>query len=129
MNIANAVWGQQDREFLSPIVSTLQQSYGAGLLEIDFRGAPESSRIRINDWISDQTQQRITDLIAPDVVNSDTRLVLANTVYFKAAWYLPFHLLDGREIDMPMMRPVGRFDYALGDRVQVAELIYEGREM
>ena len=56
------------------------KSYGAGLLEIDFRGAPESSRMGINDWISDQTQQRITDLIAPGGVNSATRLVLANAV-------------------------------------------------
>ncbi len=90
LNIANAVWGQQYREFRSLFLSTLQQSYGAGLMETDFRGAPESSRIRINVWVGDQTEGRITNLIAPGVVNSATRLVLANAVYFKAAWHLPF---------------------------------------
>ena len=139
LNIANAVWGQQDRDLLTPFVSTLRQNYRAGLIETDFRGAPDASRIRINDWISDQTEQRITDLIGADVVNSATRLVLANAVYFKAAWHvpfdedatspLPFHLLEGQEIDVPMMRQVARLGYALGDRVQAAELLYEGREM
>ena len=139
LNIANAVWGQQGREFLSLFVSTVQQSYGAGLMEVDFAGAPESSRIRINDWVGDQTEGRITDLIAPGVVNSATRLVLANAVYFKAAWHLPFdedatsplpfRLLDGWEINVPMMRQVGKFGFDLGDGLQTVELLYEGREM
>ena len=139
LSVANAVWGQRGRDYLAPFVGELARHYGAGLMEADFAGAPEPSRSRINAWVGDQTEQRITDLIAPGVVNSATRLVLANAVYFKAAWHLPFdkddtsplpfHLLDGREVDVPMMRRLGKFGYARGDGVQAVELLYEGHQM
>ena len=50
LNIANAVWGQDDYDFLEPFLEVLAESYGAGVRPMDFREAPEASRVSINDW-------------------------------------------------------------------------------
>ena len=41
LNIANAVWGQRDYEFLEAFLDVLAENYGAGVRPVDFVGAPE----------------------------------------------------------------------------------------
>ena len=140
LNVVNAVWGQHDYEFLNPFLDTLAENYGAGVRPMDFVGFPEESRVRINDWVADQTEDKIKDLIPARALGSSTRMVLTNAIYFNAAWVYPFaehmtsagpfHLLDGSEIDIPMMK-VGaaeKFGYADGDGYQAVELPYAGRD-
>ena len=114
-------------------------NYGAGLRILDFINAPEESRITINDWVSDQTEARIEDLIPQGLINSLTRLVLTNAIYFNAAWESPFeeratadgtfHLLDGSEVTVPMMKQTDSFGYTVGDSYQAVELPYDGGEL
>ncbi|MBS3948139.1 MAG: serpin family protein, partial [Dethiobacter sp.] len=114
LNIANAIWGQKDFRFQSGFLGVLAANYGAGLRLLDFAKVPEESRLTINDWISEQTENRIKDLIPQGVISRLTRLVLTNAIYFNAAWQIPFaehatrdgifHLLDGNEVTVPMMR-------------------------
>ena len=137
LNIVNAIWGQEDYEFLAEFLDVLAKSYGAGPRLLDFIGAPEESRITINDWVSDQTEGKIKDLIPQDVINSLTRLVLTNAIFFSAAWQYPFsesrtadgtfHLLDGSEVIVPMMVRTASFGLAKGDGYQAVELPYDGR--
>ncbi|MBM3175326.1 MAG: serpin family protein, partial [Chloroflexi bacterium] len=105
LNIVNAIWGQKGYKFLPEFLDTLAQNYGAGLRTLDFKQASEASRITINDWVSQQTEGRIKDLIPKGAIDPLTRLVLTNAIYFNAAWQFPFkkestkdgafHLLDG----------------------------------
>lgn len=44
---------------------------------------PEQARITINDWISNKTENRIKDTLPSGVLDSNTVLVLVNTIYFK----------------------------------------------
>ncbi|MFC1939933.1 serpin family protein [Chloroflexota bacterium] len=139
LNIVNAIWGQKDYEFLSEYLDMLAENYGAGLRILDFVAAPEPSRITINDWVSDQTEGRIEDLIPQGAIDALTRLVLTNAIYFNAAWQFPFeedstnddpfHLLDGKEITVPMMRQTESFGYTEGDAYRAVELTYDGREL
>jgi serpin B len=139
LHIANAIWGQEGYGFLSEFLDTLAENYGAGLRVLDFAGAPEESRVTINDWVSDQTENRIEDLIPPDAIDPLTRLVLTNAIYFNAAWAEPFepdltedgpfYLLDGGQATVPMMRQTASFGYAEGEGVQAVELPYDGGEL
>jgi len=139
LNIVNAIWGQQDYKFLDTFLDVLAENYGAGLRLLDFIHAAEESRIVINDWVSEQTEGRIEDLIPPDAIDAMTRLVLTNAIYFNAAWLHPFeedmtedgdfHLLDGGTVTVPMMRQTERHGYAEGDGYQAVELLYDGREL
>ena len=74
LNIANAVWGQDDYEFLEAYLDLLTENYGSGVRPMDFSGAPEESRITINDWVADQTEDRIKDLIPQGAIDQLTRL-------------------------------------------------------
>ncbi len=139
LNIVNALWGQEGCPFLADFLDTLAENYAAGLRLLDFQGAPERSRLAINKWVSDQTEERIQDLIPGGAIDPMTRLVLTNAIYFNAAWRNPFqenmtedgpfHLLDGKTGTVPMMRQTAHFTYAEGSAYQALELPYDGREL
>ncbi len=70
LNIVNAIWGQKDYKFLSDYLDLLAENYGAGLRVLDFISDPDQSREVINQWVSDQTEGRIKDLIPEGSINS-----------------------------------------------------------
>ena len=139
LNIVNAVWGQHGHPFWEAFLEVLAESYGAGVKSADFVAAPEESRLAINDWIAGSTEDRIRDLIPHGVIDSLTRMVLTNAIYFSASWASPFgeastraqpfHLLDGSRVDVPMMRTSEDFGYAAGEGYQAVGLPYTGHEM
>jgi serpin B len=139
LNIVNALWGQEGYEFLADFLDLLAVNYDAGLRLLDFIGAPEESRVTINDWVADQTENRIEDLLPQGAINTLTRLVLTNAIYFNAAWANPFdedrtqdgdfYLLDGSQVTVPMMSQGERLKYAEGDGYQAVELPYDGDEI
>jgi serpin B len=139
LNVANALWGQQDYKFLSPFLDTLAINYGAGLRTVNFIKNTEQSRITINDWVAEQTEDRIKDLIPQGSLNDLTRLVLTNAIYFNAAWLNPFdtdktetgifYRLDGSAVSASIMKQVESMRYASGENYQAVELPYDGREL
>jgi serpin B len=139
LNIVNAIWGQKDFTFLPEFLDTLAENYGAGLRLLDFINETEKSRITINDLVSDETEGRIQDLIPQGQLDAATRLVLTNAIYFNAAWQYRFeksmtsdsvfHLLNGQDINVPMMRQTESFGYTTGDGYQAVELQYDGGEL
>jgi len=139
LNIVNAIWGQKDYAFLTSFLDTLAENYGAGLRILDFISETELSRIAINDWVSDETEGRIEDLIPQDAISQMTRLVLTNAIYFNAAWQYPFedgatspgifYLLNGDEVTVPMMEQQESFSYTKADNYQAVELPYDGQEL
>jgi serpin B len=139
LNIVNAIWGQKDYEFLTAFLDVLAENYGAGLRILDFMNEAEKSRLTINEWVSDQTEGRIKDLIPQGAIDALTRLVLTNAIYFNAAWEDPFdedmtadgpfHLLDGGQVTVPMMKQTESFGYTERDGYQAVELQYDGNEL
>ena len=139
LNIVNAIWGQKDYSFLPAFLDVLAENYGAGLRILDFIKETEKSRVTINEWVSDQTESRIKDLIPQGAIDALTRLVLTNVVYFNAAWEHPFnenmtaegpfYLLDGGQVIVPMMKQTQSFGYIAGEGYQAIELRYDGGEL
>ena len=82
----------------------LTEAFGAEFLSVTFAN-PEETADRVNTWVAAKTEDRITDLVSPDSLLPDMRLILANAVYFNARWAdqfaeevtrsKPFHLLPG----------------------------------
>jgi len=139
LNVVNAIWGQRNYSFLQEYLETLAMNYGAGLRVLDFQNAAEESRLTINGWVEDKTEERIKDLIPQGGINSMTRLVLTNAVYFNAAWASQFeeamtsqgdfHLVDGGMVQVPMMRQMEGFRYADMAGYKAVELPYDGHEL
>jgi serpin B len=128
-----------DYAFLEAFLDTLAENYGAGLRVLDFANAPEASRVTINDWVSEETEGKIENLIPQGTIDPLTRLVLTNAIYFNAAWANPFQeeatqdgaftLLDGSQSTVPMMHQTEAFAYAKAKGYQAVELPYDGHEM
>ena len=140
LNIVNALWGQKDYVFLEDFLDVLGENYGAGIRTMDFKGAPGASRNTINDWVSDQTNGKINDLVPGSAINQSTRLILTNAIYFNAAWLHrfnksktkdgTFYLIDGQGVEVPMMTQKETFfGYFWGDGYQAVELPYTGEEL
>jgi len=123
----------------SDFLDVLAENYGAGLRILDFITETEKSRLTINDWVSNQTEGRIEDLIPQGAIDALTRLVLTNAIYFNAAWEYPFdekmtadgpfYLLDGGQVIVPMMKQTESFGYTEGEGYQAVELRYDGEEL
>jgi serpin B len=136
LHLVHAIWGQRGYTFREPFLDLLAQHYGAGLRILDFVAQPEPSRLTINDWASEQTEGKIEDLLPQGAIDPSTVLVLANAIYFNAAWKSPFSeeathdapfaLLDGSQITVPTMQGTMRLRYAEGAGYQAVELPYQG---
>lgn len=139
LHVVNAIWGQQGFSFLPDYLDLLAQNYGAGLRILDFIKATEQSRETINQWVSEKTEEKIKDLLPPGSIDTTTRLVLTNAIYFNAAWASAFKseftvdgqftLLDGSQVNARLMNQTGSYGYASGDNYQAVEIPYDGQEL
>jgi serpin B len=139
LSMANSLWGQHGFAFRPEFLDLLGENYGAGMRLVDFAADPEAARLAINEWVSDETREKIQDLIPSGAIDVLTRLVLANAIYFKAAWLhafdsdatttAPFRLMDGSTVDVPMMHQDEPYGYVVRDEYRALELPYETGNM
>ena len=108
--MADALWGQQGFSFLAPFLSLMQADYGGGLHQVDFVNATEAARQTINNWVAQETNNKIQNLIPEGALDPLTRLVLTNAIYFKGQWATPFN---------PNLTQNAAFTLGSGGQVQV----------
>ena len=137
LSTANALWIQKDYPLLSEVTEVVSQYYGGHLSNLDFINKTEQSRNTINEWIKDQTQEKIVDAIQHGVLGPLTRIVLTNAIYFKGSWEIAFAEGDtkeeafrvsaGQTVQAPMMSIAGKeFGYTETQDVQILEMPYKG---
>jgi serpin B len=90
LHTANSLWGQRGMTWQRPFIEALGRNFGAGMRLVDYLTQAEAARQAINGWTAAQTQDRIPQIVPPDIIDTDTRLVLVNAIYFKAPWLAPF---------------------------------------
>jgi serpin B len=139
LTLADSFWGQDGFSFLDSYLDVLSQNYGAPLRLVDFESAPDEARLAINKWASENTERKISDILSEDDIQSNTRAVLVNAVYFKAAWNLPFEpdatteedftTLSGNIVPVQMMHQAEHFSYGEGEGCQAAALPYDGGQL
>jgi serpin B len=145
LKTANALWAQNNYVFQKEYFDVVDMYYGGKVTNLDFTGDAENSRITINNWVAGQTNDRIKDLMPPGTVNSDTRLVLTNAVYFNGTWANKFDSANTQTADFKvsysksvkprttnvnMMSLTGeKLYYAETDVYQAIEMPYEGNDL
>jgi len=141
--IANALWGQKGYRFLPEFLELLRVTYGSELHELDFEAEKEAACQAINQWAEKHTQGKIKNIIKPSMLDSLTRLVLTNAIYFKGFWSVPFDKSEthpapfkmitepsaSNEIDVSMMHQTADFGYLEGEDFQALEMLYERNEL
>lgn len=136
LNSVNAMWAQQGYPFRKDYLDKVTALFGSGLHEVDFAKDPEAARKTINNWVEQQTNDKIRDLLAPGTVDMATAMVLTNAVYFKAKWAEPFDvrmttdkpftLGNGEKISVPTMRDKRFTQYFEYEGMRAVELPYAG---
>ncbi len=142
LNIVNSIWSQKGMMLQVNFLDLLSRHYDAGINLVNFAGEPDASRLIINEWVSEQTHDRIIDLLPPGSIAVETRLVLTNAIYFLADWLIKFPdtltdnqsftRLDGSQVTVPMMnlrdKPV-KLLYDEADNCRILELPYKGNRL
>lgn len=138
LNIANSLWAQQDYDFLPEFFNQVQTHYQSELIQVDFTADREAIRHDINQWVLEETRQKIRDLIAPGVLTHDTRMVLVNAIHFFGPWLSEFDkdltredeftTGYGEKRDVPFMYRNQRLPYFEDQTMQVLEIPYTGED-
>jgi serpin B len=136
---ANRLFAQADYDFRDAFPALVKRFYGAPFETLDFKRDPEGARTHINKWVTDQTRDRIRDLVPTGGIKELTRLVLANAIYLKAPWLSefndalttqrPFHVRGGAAVEVPTMEQRKELGYAKRDGFVAVTLPYSGREL
>jgi len=142
LSTANALWAQKEYSFLSDYFGLIDSYYGGKVTNLDFVNETEESRVTINSWVEEKTNNKIKDLIPQGLITQDTALVLTNAIYFKGNWLTQFKKENTREEDfkvsgdeivsVEMMCAFGddyEFKYAETEKIQVLELPYVDEEL
>lgn len=135
LHVANALWGQKGLSYRDEFLAALAQNYGAGVHLADLQGDPAAAVEAINRWANQETRGRIPRVL--DKLSPEGAMVLANAIYFNAAWELPFeesrtydepfYLLDGGQKEVPMMHQWETLRNGSGNGFQAVALPYTGR--
>jgi serpin B len=139
LNVAQSLWGDASLAVQPDFANLIHSNYGARLRLTDFRRLSEEARRQINHWVEERTNDKIKELLHRNDIDSLTRMVLVNAIYFKAAWQHPFQEkatqkdavfhVAGKQLKTAMMRQTGEFNYAEGEGFQALELPYEGGDL
>ncbi|XP_015709966.1 serpin B6-like [Coturnix japonica] len=141
LRTANRLYGEKTFEFLTSFIESSQKFYHAGLEQTDFKNASEDSRRQINGWVEEKTEGKIQKLLAEGIINSMTRLVLVNAIYFKGNWEakfekectkeMPFKINKNETKPVQMMFRKGKYNMSyIGDlETKVIEIPYVGNEL
>ncbi len=133
LHVVDSLWGDTSFHFAQPFLDTLAVDYGAGVRLADFVHAPDDARTRIDEWVSDETERKIPELLPAGSIDAMTRAVLVDAVYFKATWNhpfatgatkQPFHLVGGGTAPVDMMGLTGPLQYASTNDYEIVVLPY-----
>ncbi len=138
LNIANSLWAQEDYHFLESFFDINKTHYNSETFQVNFRTNREQVRTNINDWVFDETREKIKDLIAPGVLTDDTRLVLVNAIHFLGPWLTEFdpnitrenvfNLHTRQTVMAEFMHRTDHFNYYQDEQLQALEIPYTGED-
>jgi serpin B len=142
LDIANRLYPQKDYKILQEFIDATSKHYKTTVENVDFAGSVEEARKSINEWVESSTKQKIKDLLQPGTLDTLTRLVLVNAIYFKGDWNekfeasktneADFRLADGSTVKVPMMNMQKKLQYGLSRElkdVKALRLPYAGGKL
>ncbi|MBG0830433.1 serpin family protein [Planomonospora sp. ID67723] len=135
VSLAGGLFVQDGLAVRPEFLRVLAAQYGAGARQVDFTGGAAADAV--NAWAEEQTAGRIRKVF--DRLDPETKLVLANALYLKADWTVPFTdppeegapftRADGTTARTTLMRLEAEFAYASGPGWQAVELPYARSEL
>ncbi|CAB3385094.1 Hypothetical predicted protein [Cloeon dipterum] len=139
LSIANKIYVKQDFPILEEYSTALEKYFQVEAENVVF--TDPSTADKINDWVSNQTKDKIKNLVDSNSFDGLTRLVLVNAIYFKGPWLKPFKkdkthnrpffTDENNSVEVPFMYQKTHFPYNKLDELDAQLLVmpYEGLEL
>jgi len=89
LKVANKIYVMENYRIKPAFNTIATEKFHSEAESLDFAKTVQSAGV-INKWVEDKTNNKIKDLIKPDSLGSDTRMVLVNAIYFKGFWQYQF---------------------------------------
>ncbi len=102
IKVANALWVQLGYNLLNKYMFIINRSYNGSVYKLDFKKASEACA-KINSWVSEQTRDKITNIINEGLLHEDLRLILINAIYFKSEWESTFKEENTKDEDFTLI--------------------------
>jgi len=141
LHTANALWIKEEYPFLASYLQYIEDYYMGKTTEVDFSNSQQAADL-INQWIMQQTNNKIKDLIQSTDINPLTALILTNAIYFKGNWKYAFDsdlttnrsfwISSNKSIQVPMMNQGDTdltFNYTETEDMQIIKMPYKGDEL
>ncbi|XP_007933562.1 serpin B6-like [Orycteropus afer afer] len=141
LRTANRLFGEKIYDFLSEFKESCQQFYQAEPERLSFAEAIEAPRQRINALVAEKTEDKVLEVLPDKSVDSLTKLVLINAIYFKGkcskqfnekyTGEKPFRISKNENRQVQMMYQHAQFLMSCIKEMdtQVLELPYVGGEL
>lgn len=134
VRISNGLWFEQTLPLNLILLEQLERDFLIEAKPIYFSLEPDETRLAINLWVANRTNNLIPNLLQPGNVTAQTQLTLVNAFYFKATWrypfgngepdQCPFHCSDGSIANPPIMSGTMRLHYLRAEGFQAVKLPY-----
>ena len=132
LRLANSIWIGNGFEVKSPFVDVNKQMYDAKVSNLDFSSPKAPSTI--NNWCSDKTNGRITEVIQE--ISPAAKMFLLNALYFKGIWQEDYKFdksktqdedftnADGSVTKVKMMNQTNSYAFNYNDYFWMAKFNY-----
>ncbi|NXA41732.1 PAI2 inhibitor, partial [Eudromia elegans] len=137
----NQLYGEKTLPFSKEYLQLAKKYYNAEPESVDFVERANEIRREINSKVEHQTEGKIQNLLPPGSIDSLTRLVLVNALYFKGNWATkfqaeatrqrPFRINTNTTKPVPMMFLSGKFNWCYIESIQanILELPYDHNDL
>nr|XP_014095060.2 alaserpin isoform X4 [Bactrocera oleae] len=140
LKIANKIYVMQGYSIKKEFNEIATTKFFSSADSINFADSAKAATT-INKWVESKTNNLIKNLIAPDAVDSDTRVVLVNAIHFKGEWKYQFpksathdddfYLNEVDSVRVPMMNLKESFGYGVISELDatVLEMPYKDSDL
>ncbi|XP_027778700.2 serpin B10 isoform X2 [Marmota flaviventris] len=97
LKTANRIYGHKSYPFNNKYLEDMKMYFNAEPQSVNFVDASDQVRKEINSWVESRTEGKILNLLPDDSVDSLTRMVLVNALYFKGIWEHQFQVQNTTE--------------------------------
>ena len=87
--VSNAIWLDKSLQVEGVYRMSVSDKYFTDFKRTEF-AKTESAVSDINGWVSEKTNRRINEIVSAANLNSNTKLLISNAVYFKGEWLNKF---------------------------------------
>ncbi|RZC32493.1 Serpin and/or Ded cyto domain containing protein, partial [Asbolus verrucosus] len=140
MSLANQIVVKKGFKLVDDFKASVFEDFNSEVASIDFSDK-ETAVKKINDWVKEQTREKIQKIVETDDLDASLRMVLLNAIYFRGQWRYkfepknttiqPFYVNKNETVEVEMMHLSQVLPQSYDESLQarVVELPYGNKDL